>query len=113
TMKLICAISGFVCVMIMGCYSKCVFSLWLFFLHVSAYLAIGLSLAALAAKHYYVPKQFILTAAFGVIALFYYLVFFLSLLNPSVGKWFNFLIYLAGWSLVLFGIYKIKQLLKS
>lgn len=84
-----------------------------FILHIGAYLAIGLCLSSLAFKYNYIPKQFILTVAFGSIAFLYYIVFFLSLLNPAYGKFFNIIIYILGVTILLYGFYKLKVLIKN
>lgn len=79
----------------------------------SAYLTIGLWAGFFAAKNHYIPKQFIVTAAFGFIAIFYYLVFFLTLANPSWGHSFNYVIYIVGWGLALYSLLNIKRLLRQ
>ena len=66
-----------------------------------------------AYKRHYVPKQFIVIAAFGIISLLYYFIFFMSLVSPSLGEFFGFLIYAVGWILAIYGVYRLKNLLKN
>ncbi|HUD06363.1 MAG TPA: hypothetical protein VMR34_00600 [Candidatus Saccharimonadales bacterium] len=82
-------------------------------LQIGAYLAIGLFLSSLAVKHRYIPKEFALASAFAFIGLIYYIVFFVSLRNPGHGKSLNTIIYLVGGVLIVYGLFKLKYLLKN
>jgi hypothetical protein len=86
---------------------------WVFLLHISAYLVIGILVGFVLARYHYVPKQFIVTTAFAFIAILYYLVFFISLLNPNYGLIFNTVLYIVGLSAILYGLYRIRILYKS
>lgn len=82
---------------------------WLFVLHASAFLGIGLFAGFWAVKRSYIPRQFVLMSAFGVVAILYYLIFFLFLINPTLGRWGSYLILVVGWLLAVYGLAKFKK----
>ena len=83
--------------------------IWIFILHVSAYLGIGLWAAVYAFRYRYVPRQFIVLAAFGVISILYYIVFFITLFSPGIGQWTNYLMHIIGWGLTLYALYQYSR----
>jgi hypothetical protein len=76
-------------------------------------MSLGLWAGTLAVKHRYLPQQFVVAAAFACIAVLYYIVFFVSIVDPNLGRWVNYLIYAAGWGLALFGLLHVKRLFNN
>lgn len=86
---------------------------WLFLLHISAYLSIGLLASAKIAKRHFIPRQFIVTGAFGFVAILYYVLFFVTLVNPTLGKATNMLFCIVGWGIALYSLAHCRRLFKQ